>query len=189
VKAHEKLALGLVHYPVVDRLGKVVATNITNFDVHDIARAARTYGIARYFLIHPAQEQLMFVSRLKDHWTTGFGAKFNPMRKTALGIVEPVESIEEALRLLGPSFELIVTSAKDAPDRIPFKDFKRQLEDPNDSRCYLLVFGTGFGMTQEVLSKAAGRLEPIKGPSMDDYRHLSVRSAATICLDRLLATW
>src|SRR4051812_37001797 len=36
-----RVAIGLLHYPIYDRSKKVVATNITNLDVHDIARACR----------------------------------------------------------------------------------------------------------------------------------------------------
>ena len=40
------LAVGLVHYPIMDRAGTTVATNVTNFDIHDIARASRTFDCA-----------------------------------------------------------------------------------------------------------------------------------------------
>jgi hypothetical protein len=44
-------------------------------------------------------------------------------------------------------------------------------------------------LSDEVLESCDFLLEPIKGPSADDYRHLSVRSAVSICLDRLLSQW
>ncbi len=40
--------IGLVHHPVRNRHGETVATAVTNLDIHDIARAARTYGIRGY---------------------------------------------------------------------------------------------------------------------------------------------
>jgi hypothetical protein len=43
------LYLALLHYPVYDKDHKVVTTSITNMDIHDIARSARTYGVRRYF--------------------------------------------------------------------------------------------------------------------------------------------
>ncbi|HEY6838272.1 MAG TPA: RNA methyltransferase, partial [Geobacteraceae bacterium] len=49
---------------------------------------------------------------------------------------------------------------------------------------YLLVFGTGWGLTEELFERADLVLRPIKGPG--SYNHLSVRSAAAIILDRLL---
>ena len=48
----------------------------------------------------------------------------------------------------------------------------------------LLVFGTGWGLTAEMLARADHILEPIRGRR--DYNHLSVRSAAAIILDRVL---
>ena len=49
----------------------------------------------------------------------------------------------------------------------------------------LLVFGTGHGLAEEVLGKAEGILRPIR--FLDDYNHLSVRSAVAITVDRLIA--
>ena len=57
------------------------------------------------------------------------------------------------------------------------------------SRPILIVFGTGFGLADSVLEQADLLLAPLKGASKDDYRHLSVRSAVSIVLDRLLGAW
>ena len=48
---------------------------------------------------------------------------------------------------------------------------------------FLIVFGTGWGLSDEVIKKADYILEPVNGPG--EYNHLSVRSAAAIILDRL----
>jgi len=48
-----------------------------------------------------------------------------------------------------------------------------------------LIFGTGHGLHPEVLELADAVLEPIHGPT--EFNHLSVRSAVSIYLDRLLA--
>jgi hypothetical protein len=48
---------------------------------------------------------------------------------------------------------------------------------------YLLLFGTGWGMTEELFDSADYVLEPIKGHG--EYNHLSVRSAVSIYMDRL----
>ena len=74
------LAVALLHYPTIDRQGDLVATNITHFDVHDIARSCRVYGVEKYFIVHPIPEQQMFVERMLDHWRTGEGTKFNPFQ-------------------------------------------------------------------------------------------------------------
>ena len=38
--------VALAHHPVLDKDGRIVTTAVTNLDVHDIARAARTFGLA-----------------------------------------------------------------------------------------------------------------------------------------------
>lgn len=183
------LSIALVHYPVVDKAGDKVATNVTNFDVHDIARAAQVYAVEKYFIITPMKEQLMFVSRILDHWRVGFGAKFNPMRRTALDPVFTAENLEEVIRLLGPEVCVVGTSARSLSTEKTIS-FKKLREDLKTSACpYLLLFGTGFGLHEEAISKCDKILEPITGVGSKDYRHLSVRSAVSICLDRLRGAW
>lgn len=184
----KRMAVGLVHHPVYDRQGSVIATNITNFDIHDIARACRVYDIERYFIIHPMKEQQMFVSRVLDHWRTGSGSRFNPMRKTALTMVEPAETVEAALKAWGrPEAKVVATSARETLC-LPQLSFEegRKLKDEED---VLLLFGTGWGLSEELLLKCAYVLDPIRGAGEEDYRHLSVRSAVSICLDRLAGSW
>ena len=54
----------------------------------------------------------------------------------------------------------------------------------DDDNVYLLLFGTGWGLTEEVMNSSKYILEPIRGNTK--YNHLSVRSAVSIILDRLL---
>lgn len=189
MKRKAPLAVALLHYPTKDRVGDLVATNITNFDIHDIARACRVYGVDRYYIIHPIKEQLMFVERVLDHWNVGEGSKFNPMRKTALRDVRTAENLQQAMKDWGhEDAKLVVTSARSSEGQQPysFKSFKTALE--TEDQPYFLLFGTGFGLTRDFIDSCHGILEPIKGNSADDYRHLSVRSAVSICLDRLLGS-
>ena len=51
------LYIALLHFPMLDRRGQVVATALTPIDVPDIARSARTYGVRRYFVITPLSSQ------------------------------------------------------------------------------------------------------------------------------------
>jgi hypothetical protein len=53
-----------------------------------------------------------------------------------------------------------------------------------ERRPTLLLLGTGWGLTEEILAQSDHVLEPIMGRT--DYNHLSVRSAAAIVFDRLL---
>jgi len=193
VVGHKKginLSVGLVHWPVLDKPGNVVATNITNFDIHDIARVSRSYGVSRYFIIHRQREQLMFVSRILDHWRVGYGTRWNPNRNKALDTVRLVETLEDAIKTFEEKPILIATAARELEGsfRVSFRKLREQMHE-NPEKPYLLLFGTGFGLTEELLKSCDSLLEPIEGAAEDNFRHLPVRSAVGICLDRLLATW
>lgn len=45
--------LALAHHPVANKSGETVTTSLTNLDIHDIARAAETYGVREYHIVHP----------------------------------------------------------------------------------------------------------------------------------------
>lgn len=183
-----RVALGLLHYPIMDREKRIVATNITNFDIHDIARACTVYGITSYYLIHPMQEQLAFVDRILDHWRVGVGAKYNPSRRRALANVKTAPSLEAALKDWGPTLT-IATHARPVPGVKSYTcaDLKEYLQEPENSA--FLVFGTGYGMTDEYMQGMNGVLESIRGAPPKDFRHLSVRSAVSIYLDRIMGPW
>jgi len=180
--------VALIHWPVLDRARNEVCTNVTNFDIHDIARACRTYGVEKYFIVNRMKEQLMFVSRVIEHWRVGWGSKYNPMRKTALDMVSGYETLEDVLKQYDEKPYIVTTSARDRGlQRHSFKDLRREIFE-TEGPPILLVFGTGFGLSDSVFEQAQALLDPIKGASHDDYRHLSVRSAVSICLDRLLGS-
>lgn len=180
------LSVGLVHWPCYNQNGEVICTNVTNFDIHDIARSCRSFGVEQYFIINRAKEQLMFVSRVLDHWRVGEGSDHNPMRKTAISMVKTAETVEDTFNEFKQKPLLIATSAqkKEEYPQIGFSQLRKILWF-GESPVYLL-FGTGWGLTHDVLKLCDYVLEPIKGSSVDDYRHLSVRSAAAISLDRLM---
>ncbi|MCB0391445.1 MAG: RNA methyltransferase [Bdellovibrionales bacterium] len=186
------LNVALIHWPVLNKARHVVATNVTNFDIHDIARASKTYGVKKYFIVNKIEEQLMFVSRMLDHWNVGEGSRLNPMRKTALDMIELCPTLEDVLSVHFPDGkpQIIATAARDFPGvpRCSFRELRQEMfELPQTPR--LLLFGTGFGLDEQILKNCDLILEPVKGASIDDYRHLSVRSAVSICLDRLLGSW
>ena len=52
-----------------------------------------------------------------------------------------------------------------------------------DNGPFLFLFGTGWGLTKEVLDSADYIVKPVG--SYHQYNHLSVRSAVAIVLDRL----
>lgn len=180
------LAVALVHYPTVNKDGRVVTTSVTNFDIHDIARASRTYGVARYFIVTPIDLQQQFTRRIITHWVDGAGAEYNPSRKDALTGVEVVGdlvAVGEAIeRDFGGPTQWVATSARRYPNTITCLDLRRRLKAGHENHC--LIFGTGSGLHQQVIDEADLILEPIIGPA--PFNHLSVRSAVSIYLDRLL---
>lgn len=187
---HPRMAIALVHYPIFDGKKQVVATNITNFDIHDIARAATVFGIENYYIVHPIIEQRMFVERVLDHWRVGSGAKFNRMRKTALNPVKTAESIEKALVDWGEEDPLVLCTHARAVEGCQIWTFQAARELlAKAERPVFLIFGTGYGLTDDFMRSQGHLLESIRGYGPQDYRHLSVRSAVSIILDRLLGAW
>jgi tRNA (guanine37-N1)-methyltransferase len=185
--ARLNLAVGLVHYPVFNKTGEVVATNVTNLDVHDIARLCRTYGIDRYYIITPSEEQLAFVGRLLEHWQEGRGLQYNPLRSDSLINTRVATSVEAALENWGvEGTKVVATSARvvAGPKPLTFGDARQMsLDEP-----LFLLFGTGYGLENTLVRSCDYLLEPIWGRSPDGFRHLSVRSAVSIALDRLFGS-
>jgi hypothetical protein len=181
-----KLAIALVHYPVYNRKGEVGCTNVTNFDLHDLARLARTYGLQHYYVIHPYQSQREMVARIHKYWTEGLGSKLNPDRKEAMDLLVVAASLAEAIRhqtdRYGLAPWLVYTDARSLFPPLTFPRMRRMLKT-RKAPC-LLVLGTGWGIQREEIRRGDYFLQPIATSS--DYNHLSVRSAASIMLDRLL---
>ncbi len=191
-KQRASVNVALIHWPIYDRAKNIVCTNVTNFDIHDIARASRTYGVDKYYIVNKMEEQLSFVSRVLEHWRLGVGSEYNPKRKTALGMVELAPNLEAVLKRFDKKPVIIGTTARDlAIPRVSFGALREKIWNDKDraETSYLLVFGTGFGLHEDVINQSDLLLEPLKGASHDDYRHLSVRSAVSIVLDRLLGSW
>jgi hypothetical protein len=179
------LYLGLVHHPIYDKRKEVVATAVTNFDVHDIARCARTFGLGGFFVITPLESQIQLVERIIRHWVEGAGASYNPTRKESLSLVQVSRSIDEADRTVSDLWKKkvkrVATGAAPHPQSIGFEPLRQLLGDHETP--FLLLFGTGWGLTREVKDSSDYVLAPIEGRG---YNHLPVRSAVAIILDRLL---
>lgn len=178
--------LGLVHYPIYNKNGDVVCTAITNFDIHDIARASRTYNLKRYFIIHPQENQAKLAQEIITYWQEGYGGKYNPDRSEALSILEVINDIDAAVAKIrdaeGVEPIIVTTDARIFPNTTSYTSLREKIETGN--RPCLLLFGTGWGMEKSLMNKFDYILEPIYGPC--DYNHLSVRAAVAIILDRLL---
>jgi hypothetical protein len=183
----KSLHIALVHHPVVNKKREIIGSAVTNLDIHDIARTARTYGVGSYFISTPYEDQHMLVKELLEHWESGYGATYNPARKEALGRVQPVFSVDEAVSCLAKEYGraplLVTTSALEQANTISYAELSKKI---NEKVPVLLLFGTAHGLAQEILEQCEYSLPPIKGGT--DYNHLSVRSAASIIIDRLLGS-
>ena len=179
------LYLALLHHPVYDKNGAVVTTAVTNMDVHDISRLACTFDARAFYVATPVPTLRRLVERIMRHWSTGPGATYNQTRKEALARVRLATDLDAVVadveREAGGLPRVVATSARAGAHRLPFSALRRRLRE--DARAELIVLGTGWGLTAEVLGRADDVLEPIQG--VGDYNHLSVRSAAAIILDRL----
>ena len=180
------LYIALLHYPVYNKEGKVVTTAIANMDIHDIARLAKTYGLRGFYMINPISAQRAFAQEIIDHWREGYGATFNHSRRDAFELVSLKVSLNEVITeietLSGQVPKTIVTSANFNEECLSFTSLGKMLKSNNLP--YLLIFGTGSGIADEVIKSADYRLEAIKGDG--DYNHLAVRSAVAIILDRVI---
>lgn len=182
--------VALLHHSMRDKNGEVVTTAVTNLDVHDIARSSRTYGVEKYFLVNPIQDQQEIIQRIIGHWQGPGGRDYNPDRSEAFSRVEIVSWLKDAIaeveRRHGKRPEVWMTSAR-IVDGLRWKNWKEASEELSKNGApKLIVFGTGWGMTEELLHEADAVLTPILPGKESGYNHLSVRSAVAIALDRLL---
>lgn len=175
----------LIHYPVIGKSGEIIGSAVTNLDIHDIARAAKTFGIDRYFIVTPYADQQELVLEIIDHWQTGHGSRYNPARKSAFDLVRMADSLESVITTITATRdcrpELVTTSANIQENSVSYGNARKRIEAGTPT---LLIFGTAHGLAPEVTKLADYTLPPIGGTT--EYNHLSVRSAVSIVFDRLL---
>ena len=178
------MTVALVHHPVVDKNGQTIAAAVTSLDLHDIARACRTFGIGAFYVVTPLEDQQELVRQIIVHWVTGIGAQYNPDRQRALELIRLkktlAEVVEECRNTAGREPWMVATSARMEKSDLTYPDLKRIVQE---DRPILLVFGTAWGLAPELVREADYRLAPITGPG--EYNHLAVRSAVAIILDRI----
>ncbi len=184
----QKIYLFLVHYPVLNKRGEKIASAITNLDLHDLSRLARTYGLKGLYIVQPLEDQRILAEQLIDYWLNKKGAQYNPLRKEAIKLIRIFEDLESAIleveKIERERPILIATDASPKRKYIKYEEVRRFLwEKP-----IVLVLGTAWGLDEEILDKCDYFLEPIWG-RLDFYNHLSVRSAASILIDRILGIY
>ncbi|MGA2223134.1 MAG: RNA methyltransferase [Syntrophobacteraceae bacterium] len=181
-----QLFLALLHYPVLNRMGDLIASAITNLDLHDLARLCCTYGVPACYIVTPLKDQQALANRLTAHWIDGRGGEILPERRQALKLLKVVESLalatEDIVQKTGKIPVLWATTAKNETGALAHRDARDLLEREN--RPFLLLLGTGWGLAPEIFGVVDAVLAPIAG--VNGYNHLPVRSAASILMDRLL---
>jgi hypothetical protein len=182
---NKALDIVLIHYPVINKTGETIGSAVTNLDLHDIARAARTFGVDHYYIVTPYSDQQTLVQEILNHWQTGYGATYNPARKSALDRVKIAASLDEVITLVTEQRAqkplLLTTSARVQKNSISYRETRKRIAAGEP---ILLLFGTAHGLAPELSETADYTLPPIE--STTGYNHLSVRSAVSIILDRLL---
>ena len=163
------------------------ATSVTSIDIHDIARSSATYGIKQFFIATPLLDQQRIVDTLLDFWQKGKGIAYNAVRHQAINQVQVVTDIDAVMTDIekreGTKPLLIATSARESAHagHITYHDQEIAWKS---KKPLLFVFGTGQGLTPELVERCDFLLPPVHGFS--NFNHLSVRSAVAIILDRWL---
>lgn len=175
----------LVHHPVVNKIGEIIGSAVTNLDLHDIARAARTYGVDNYYVVTPYEDQQKLVNEILEHWKSGHGARYNPARKEALELIRLADSLDTVIAQVtdkrGHNPLLLTTSARVQENTLSYSDVRAKIKEQES---IVLLFGTAHGLAPEVMEMTNYSLPPVGADT--GYNHLSVRSAVSIILDRLL---
>lgn len=189
--------IALLHYPMVNRKGELVTTAVTNMDLHDISRSARTFGVKKYFVVTPIEDQHELVGRILSHWQTDQSRQYHPHRVEAVSLIQLARDFDEVKAAIrakhGQDPEVVMTDAKPFPNSVSYADYRRELANPaRGEKPMILVFGTGWGISETFYPEVHRILAPVYGPegaggdeSEEGYNHLSVRSAVAIILDRL----
>jgi tRNA (guanine37-N1)-methyltransferase len=163
-------------------------TSVTTIDVHDIARSCATYGVKKFFVVTPLKDQQELLRVFFEFWHTDQGRMYNHNRYDAMSCVQVVDSLADAEAAIAALHDgmmpiKIATSAR-AVHGVQSLAFDHQAIAWKHQAPIALLFGTGQGMTQELLQQCQYVLTPLYG--FTRYNHLSVRAAVAIVLDRWL---
>ena len=176
------VSLAIVHYPVLDKRGDIVATSISNLELHDAARSCMTFGVELCYIVTPLERQKAIAEKLAGHWKDGYGRHYNPHRAEALEKIRIRKSVADVMSdFRGEDPVVIGTSSKARDISIGYEALGKWIA--RDPRPFLLLFGTGWGLPPHIVEGCERTLSPIRGRG--DYNHLSLRVAIGIILDRL----
>lgn len=163
-----------------------MATSLTNLEIHDMARTCMTFGIDMCYIVSPLAKQREIAEKLIHHWIHGYGATYNPARGEALKKVRIRPDIDAMIGDFGggPRPLVVGTSSRKREGKTMSSSELHDLVMAGRQPA-LVLFGTGWGLTEEVVGFCDRMLEPISGAG--DYNHLSLRVALGIILDRIFS--
>ncbi len=166
-------------------------TSVTTIDVHDIARSCATYGIKKFYIVTPLKDQQELLRVFFEFWHTDQGKQYNENRYDAMRAVKVVNNLAEVEADIAQIHQgelpiKIATSARPVSG-VTSLAFDDQSVAWQHRRPVLILFGTGQGMTADLLQSCDYVLTPVHGFS--GYNHLSVRAAVAIILDRWIGYW
>lgn len=183
-----KVYIALLHHQVYNRNKEEVTSAITNLDIHDIARIVKTYSLAGYFIVTPDLQQKKLAEKIINHWLEGYGSKYNFARGSALSLVKilpglnvVIDNIKKEHGVAPKIFGTTAAPSKMLEKKMTTTGKAKELIETNKPA--VIIFGTGWGLADSVLSESDYILPPINGRGK--YNHLSVRAAAAIIIDRL----
>jgi hypothetical protein len=179
-----KVSIAIIHYPVLDKQGDVVATSLNNLELHDVARSCMTYGVEMCYIVTPLRKQREIAEKLISHWTEGYGIRYNPDRAKALRKISIAHEIDEVFTELQAQGNPVVIGTSSKGKGVPIGDAEMRTWIERDEQPFLILFGTGWGLPPEMTARCNRMLLPVKGKG--EYNHLSLRVAIGIILDRLL---
>lgn len=177
--------IALLHYPVYNKNGEIIATSIVIHDLHDMSRASKTFGVKTFYVVQPFEQERKIADRIVKFWSTS-GREYNPTRIEAISVLKVVENFQQVvddIRSETSEMPVIIgTSARKKPAKnINYSEVANLLKE---EKPVLIIFGTGWGIADEITEKFDCFLPPIVG--ITDFNHLSVRSACSITLDRII---
>lgn len=174
--------IALVHYPVLNRLGEVISSTVDSFDFFDASRLALTYGVDQMYIVHPKAAQQALIARLIEHGQSqGREQAERGYFDHSQGVRDLQVAIDDVTQRCGRKPKIVATTAKSGYPRVSVQSLREEL---GADAPQLWLIGKAWGMTQALIESADLVVASIDGNT--GYNHLSVRSALSIYIDRML---
>ena len=125
------LYLALVHHPVRARDGATVTASVTNLDVHDLGRLARTYDVRACFIVTPIAAQRALVTlilALSDKYRRGRGPSVQACRELLAKLESAYERAYYAGILCERQAKALLESTHPGSGRYAYQGLREAME-------------------------------------------------------------